>query len=100
MNSEPKMPPSLQWALEDEDRIEEELLHLKRNSKANVHLAPLGSKLGGANGKKYGNQNNGSILTHNPNSIYGNSEVSIMNKIPSVKKLSSQKTRRLQPLRR
>lgn len=99
MNSEPKLPPSLKWALDDDSRIDEDNLYLHRNQKANVHLAPLGSKLSSGVGKLNNNHITGSSLATS-NTIYGSPDSSIMDKIPSVKKLSSQKTRRLQPLRR
>lgn len=99
INSEPKLPPSLKWALDDESRIDEDNLYLHRNQKANVHLAPLGSKMSSGVGKLSGNHITGSTMATS-NTIYGSPDSSIIDKIPSVKKLSSQKTRRLQPLRR
>ena len=101
ISSESKLPPSLRWALEgDQNEFDNDTLSYQRNSKANVHLAPLGSNLtNNSKGKLYSNPKHGSIIT-NSNTIYGSPDTSAINKIPSVKKLSSQKTRRLQPLRR
>lgn len=99
INSEPKLPPSLKWALDDDSRIDEDSLYYHRNQKANVHLAPLGSKVGQNMGKLNGNRITGSTMATS-NTIYGSGDSTIIDKIPSVKKLSSQKTRRLQPLRR
>ena len=100
VNSESKLPPSLRWALEeDPNPFDNDPSSYKRNSKANVHLAPLGSGIGNSQGKLYSMPKNGSIVTTS-NTIYGSQENHTIDKIPSVKKLSSQKTRRLQPLRR
>lgn len=98
-HSEPKLPPSLKWALDDGSKIEEDNTYYHRNQKANVHLAPLGSKMNSAVGKLNGNHITGSTMATS-NTIYGSPDSSVIDKIPSVKKLSSQKTRRLQPLRR
>ena len=90
--SESKLPSSLRWALEDENN--EDPVY-ERNPKVNTHLKPLRNPLGSQN---YGD---GGGVTSTAGTIYGNGTAhDSIGRIPSIKKLSSQKTRRLQPLRK
>lgn len=97
--SESKLPPSLRWALEDDqnDAFDTPLMY-QRNSKVNAHLAPLGNALSSIKNPLY--KNGSSNITASANTIYGGVETASIERIPSIKKLSSQKTRRLQPLRK
>lgn len=98
ISSESKLPPSLRWALEeDNDSIHDSPQMYHRNSKANAHLAPLGNNAPAIKNPLY---KHGSNITASANTIYGGNEVGSIERIPSIKKLSSQKTRRLQPLRK
>lgn len=99
ISTESKLPPSLRWALAEEDQEEEnELMMYQRNQKVNAHLAPLGGSNPSIKKKLY--QNGVSNITASANTIYGGPQQNPIDRIPSIKKLSSQKTRRLQPLRK
>jgi hypothetical protein len=96
-SSESKLPPALRWALED-DPLDEAPLNYQRNTKIGAHLAPLGGKIAANLNGLY---NNGpSIIKKSSNTMYGGNEDHAIDSIYSVKKLSSQKARRLQPLRK
>lgn len=95
--SESKLPPALRWALED-DPLDEAPLNYQRNTKIGAHLAPLGGKI---SANRNGIYNNGpSVIKNSSNTMYGGNEDHAIDSVYSVKKLSSQKARRLQPLRK
>jgi hypothetical protein len=100
ISSESKLPPSLRWALAEEDQEDDEDAPwmYQRNQKVNAHLAPLGGMNPSIKKKLY--QNGAPNITASANTIYGGQQQNPIDRIPSIKKLSSQKTRRLQPLRK
>lgn len=98
IQSESKLPPSLRWALDEEQsQIDESPLSYQRNAKIGAHLVPLRANMPGVNNSLH--KNGSSHIIPSTKTIYGSNE-DVIDKIPSIKKLSSQKTRRLQPLRK
>lgn len=96
--SESKLPPSLRWVLEEDQQEIVSSESFERNSKANAHLAPIHNS--GASIKPQLYKNGNSNITASVGTIYGGTDQQTIDRIPSIKKLSSQKTRRLQPLRK
>lgn len=96
--SESKLPPSLRWVLEEDNQEVGSAESFERNSKANAHLAPIHNS--GASNKPQLYKNGNSNITASVGTIYGGTDQQTIDRIPSIKKLSSQKTRRLQPLRK
>ena len=98
-SSESKLPPSLRWVLEEENWENGEDEFFERNSKANAHLAPIHNSNASLKPQLY--KNGSANIAASVGTIYGGTEQQQpIDRIPSIKKLSSQKTRRLQPLRK
>ena len=97
--SESKFPPSLKWAIEEDgNELGESPLMYERNSKATANLAPINNGTPSLPNPMY--KNNNMNIHASAGTIYGESPEAPIERIPSIKKLSSQKTRRLQPLRK
>lgn len=94
--SDAKLPPSLRWALEEDsyDASDSPLMY-ERNPKVNTHLKPIKNPISNHQNSVY---SNGLDIGGTASTMYGAHDA--IKKIPSIKKLSSQKTRRLQPLRK
>lgn len=96
--SEAKLPPSLRWAMEEDSYDANDSPVYERNPKVNMHLKPIKNPLVPINVYK----NGASVdMKASVGTIYSGQEKNeAIGRIPSIKKLSSQKTRRLQPLRK
>ena len=98
--SESKLPPSLRWALEsDSYDAANDIPVYERNPKVNTHLKPIKNGINRAYDESNSYNNTPVDIKASAGNLYGTQENGI-NRIPSIKKLSSQKTRRLQPLRK